>query len=73
MNYYSKILSVICTGLLVLGTTMSVLPVKAEESPLQSGSSMQVRGVVLDSENQPVIGASIVEVGSKSNGTLLWP
>ena len=70
MNYYSKILSVICTGLLVLGTSMSAIPVKAEESPLQSSASIQVKGVVLDSENQPVIGASIVEVGSKSNGTV---
>ena len=51
MNYYSKILSVICTGLLVLGTTMSVLPVKAEESPLQSSSSMQVRGVGVNWKN----------------------
>ena len=31
---------------------------------------MQVKGVVLDSSDQPVIGATVIEVGTKSNGTL---
>ena len=31
---------------------------------------MQVKGVVLDSSDLPVIGATVIEVGTKSNGTL---
>ena len=73
MRYCSKILLAICTGLWGWGISASALPVMADEAVQQTGTTVQVRGVVLDSEGQPVIGASVIEVGSKSNGTLTAP
>ena len=73
MRYCSKILLAICTGLWGWSISASALPVMADEAVQQTGTTVQVRGVVLDSEGQPVIGASVIEVGSKSNGTLTAP
>ena len=36
----------------------------------QVGAVVQVRGVVLDTDGQPIIGAGVVEVGANSNGTV---
>ncbi|MBR6263499.1 MAG: TonB-dependent receptor [Prevotella sp.] len=51
------------------------VPVAAEtiqgaETVLQARSVVQVKGVVYDTSNQPIVGATIVEVDAPNNGTL---
>ena len=70
MLHYSKILSIVCGGLVVLGALCVSTPARASEAVLQDKATVQVKGVVLDSSNQPVIGATVMEVGTKNNGTL---
>ena len=70
MLHYSKFLSFVCGGLVALGACCVSLPARASEGVLQQRTTMQVKGVVLDSSDQPVIGATVIEVGTKSNGTL---
>ncbi len=73
MQHYSKILSVICAGLLscaVSATAATEAPDAPSSAVLQAKPAIQVRGVVLDSSGQPIIGATVIEVGAQSNGTL---
>lgn len=73
MQHYSKILSVICAGLLscaVSATAATEAPDAPSSAVLQAKPAIQVRGVVLDSSGQPIIGATVIEVGAPSNGTL---
>ena len=69
MYNYSKFLSVICAGMLLCGATLPV-EASASEAVAQSKATVQVKGVVLDTSDQPIIGASVIETGTKSNGTL---
>jgi TonB-dependent SusC/RagA subfamily outer membrane receptor len=73
MYNYSKFLSAICAGFFLLGTSMSVVPAMAAEAVAQAKTSVQVKGVVLDTSDQPIIGASVIETGTQSNGTLTGP
>ena len=73
MYNYSKFLSAICAGIFLLGASMSVVPAQAAEAVAQAKSSVQVKGVVLDTSDQPIIGASVIETGTQSNGTLTGP
>ena len=69
MYNYSKFLSVICAGMLLCGATVPV-DANASEAVAQAKATVQVKGVVLDTSDQPIIGASVIETGTKSNGTL---
>ena len=73
MYNYSKFLSAICAGVFLLGASMSVVPAMAVEAVAQAKTSVQVKGVVLDTSDQPIIGASVIETGTQSNGTLTGP
>ena len=73
MYNYSKFLSAICAGLLLLGSTMPVASARASEAITQAKATVQVKGVVLDTSDQPIIGASVIETGTQSNGTLTGP
>ena len=67
----SKLLSVVCVGMFALGMPASAAPTLTDEmAPQQQRNTVQVKGVVLDASDQPVIGASVIEVGSSSNGIL---
>ena len=70
MQNYLKFLSVICVSMMVFGGSASAAPLTTEEQVFQGKETTQVKGVVLDSDSQPVIGATVVEVGTESNGTL---
>jgi len=70
MYNYSKFLSIVCAGMLVLGSTMPVASARASEAVTQAKSTVQVKGVVLDTNSEPIIGASVIEVGTQNNGTL---
>ena len=69
MYNYSKFLSVICAGMLLCGAAVPV-DANASEAVAQAKATVQVKGVVLDTSDQPIIGASVIETGTKSNGTL---
>ena len=73
MYNYSKFLSAIYAGVFLLGASMSVVPAMAVEAVAQAKTSVQVKGVVLDTSDQPIIGASVIETGTQSNGTLTGP
>ena len=70
MNYYSKILSALCAGWLLCAAALPYASVHAAEAVTQARNTVQVKGVVVDTGNQPIIGASVIEVGTQSNGTL---
>ena len=69
MYNYSKFLSAICAGMLLLGASMP-MEASASEAVAQAKATVQVKGVVLDTSDQPIIGATVVESGTQSNGTL---
>ena len=69
MYNYSKFLSAICAGMLLCGASMP-METRASEAVAQAKATVQVKGVVLDTSDQPIIGASVIETGTKSNGTL---
>ena len=73
MYNYSKFLSAIYAGVFLLGASMSVVPAMAVEAVAQAKTSVQVKGVVLDTSDLPIIGASVIETGTQSNGTLTGP
>ena len=73
MYNYSKFLSFICAGMLLTGASMPVASVRASEAVSQAKATVQVKGVVLDTSDQPIIGASVIETGTQSNGTLTGP
>lgn len=66
----SKFLSVICAGMVVFGSTAAITPAMASKAVLQEKAAIQVKGVVLDTSNEPVLGATVVEVGTKNNGAI---
>ena len=70
MYNYSKILSAVCAGMLALGSTMPVAQARASQAVTQAKATVQVKGVVLDTSGEPIIGASVIELGTQSNGTL---
>ena len=59
-----------CAGVLMLGASAIPARVMATEAVQQSQTAVQVKGVVLDSNGQPVIGAGVIEVGTQGNGTV---
>ena len=70
MYYYQKFLSAMCAGVLMLGASAIPARMMATEAVTQSQTAVQVKGVVLDSNGQPVIGAGVIEVGTQGNGTV---
>ena len=70
MQNFRKILAVICTGMMGYAVTSTAEPIQTVETVLQTRAVIQVKGVVHDSSNQPIIGATVMEVGSQSNGTV---
>ena len=70
MYYYQKFLSAICAGMLVLGASAVPVHVMATEAVTQTRTAVQVKGVVLDTNGEPVMGAGVIEVGTQGNGTL---
>ena len=69
MYNYSKFLSAICACMLLCGASVP-MEASASEAVAQAKATVQVKGVVLDTSDQPIIGASVIETGTKSNGTL---
>ena len=59
-----------CAGVLVLCASAIPVRMMATEAVTQSQTAVQVKGVVLDSNGQPVIGAGVIEVGTQGNGTV---
>ena len=70
MYNYSKFLSVICAGVMLCGASLPTAQANANEAVNQSQATVQVKGVVLDTSDQPIIGASVIETGTQNNGTL---
>ena len=59
-----------CAGVLMLGASSIPVRVMATEAVAQTQTTVQVKGVVLDSNGEPVIGAGVIEVGTQNNGTV---
>ena len=70
MPTFRRILSVICTGLVAFSVPVAAETIQGAETVLQARSVVQVKGVVYDTSNQPIVGATIVEVDAPNNGTL---
>jgi TonB-linked SusC/RagA family outer membrane protein len=70
MYYYQKFLSAICAGVLMLGASAVPVHVMATEAVTQTRTAVQVKGVVLDTNGEPVMGAGVIEVGTQGNGTV---
>ena len=70
MQKFQKFLAVICTGMVGYAVTATADPIQTVETVLQTRAVIQVKGVVHDSNNQPIIGATVMEEGSQSNGTV---
>ena len=73
MQNFTKCISVICASLLTISVSATAIPVTAEEAVFEINAAVQVKGVVLDSSGMPIIGATVMEVGSQNNGTLTGP
>ena len=71
MYNYSKFLSAICAGMLLCGASMP-METRASEAVAQAKATVQVKGVVLDTSDQPIIGASVIETsdGQQDQGLL---
>lgn len=70
MYYYQKFLSAVCAGVLMLGAFSIPVRVMATDAVAQAQTAVQVKGVVLDSNGEPVMGAAVIEVGTQGNGTV---
>ena len=70
MYYYQKFLSAVCAGVLMLGASSIPVRVMATDAVAQAQTAVQVKGVVLDSNGEPVMGAAVIEVGTQGNGTV---
>ncbi len=73
MQKFPLFLSVICAVALV-----AALPVRASASGAGQtrnapGTLIQVRGIVMDTAGEPIMGAGVVETGATRNGTLTGP
>ncbi len=53
-----------------LSTFMVLLMVLATEFPAASQNAVSVKGVIIDNQKQPVIGASVFEKGKSGNGSV---
>ncbi len=62
-----KFLSAVCAGLMLL---MAPVALSSGQAYAAVDQAVQVKGVVLDTSRQPIIGASVAEVGTLTNGTL---
>ncbi len=70
MRNYSKILCAICAGLMTSAVATAANSVTTGKSVLEVSAAVQVKGKVVDSSGAPIIGATVMEVGTPSNGTL---
>ena len=59
-----------CAGVLMLGASSIPVRVMATDAVAQAQTAVQVKGVVLDSNGEPVMGAAVIEVGTQGNGTV---
>ena len=62
-----KFLSAVCAGLMLF---MAPVALSSGQAYAAVDQAVQVKGVVLDTSRQPIIGASVAEVGTLTNGTL---
>jgi TonB-linked SusC/RagA family outer membrane protein len=70
MYYYQKFLSAMCAGVLMFGASSIPVRVMATDAVAQAQTAVQVKGVVLDSNGEPIMGAAVIEVGTQGNGTV---
>jgi TonB-linked outer membrane protein, SusC/RagA family len=70
MQKHPLILTAACIFMLAAACPIAASAAATESPAPQAGTVVQVRGVVLDTSGQPIIGAGVVEVGANSNGTL---
>ena len=70
MYYYQKFLSAVCAGVFMLGASSIPVRVMATDAVAQAQTAVQVKGVVLDSNGEPVMGTAVIEVGTQGNGTV---
>ena len=70
MRNYFKILCAICAGLMTSAVATAANSVTTGKSVLEVSAAVQVKGKVVDSSGAPIIGATVMEVGTPSNGTL---
>ena len=54
----------------MLGASSIPVRVMATDAVAQAQTAVQVKGVVLDSNGEPVMGAAVIEVGTQGNGTV---
>ena len=59
-----------CAGVLMLGASSIPVRVMATDAVAQAQTAVQVKGVVLDSNGEPIMGAAVIEVGTQGNGTV---
>ena len=70
MPTFRRILSVICTGMVACALPVAAQTVHGVETVLQARAVVQVKGVVYDTSDQPIVGATVVEMDAPTNGTL---
>ena len=70
MQTSKLLLSVVCALALTTGMSYPAYASQTLPAAPQNGVLVQVQGVVLDSSGEPVIGAAVIEIGKKANGTL---
>ncbi len=70
MRNFTNVFCVICAGMMSFAVPAAASEVTAEMATLRVDADVQVRGKVLDSSGTPIIGATVMEVGTPSNGTL---
>ena len=70
MQKHPLILTAACIFMLAAACPIAAFAAASESPAPQAGTVVQVRGVVLDNNGLPVIGAGVVEIGANSNGTL---
>lgn len=58
------------SALKIMSTLMVLLMMLAAEFPAASQNAVSVKGVIIDNQKLPVIGASVIEKGKNSNGTV---
>ena len=59
-----------CAGVLMFGASSIPVRVMATDAVAQAQTAVQVKGVVLDSNGEPIMGAAVIEVGTQGNGTV---
>ena len=51
-----------CAGVLMFGASSIPVRVMATDAVAQAQTAVQVKGVVLDSNGEPIMGAAVIEV-----------